>query len=162
MGDGRFPPSFVDLARQLLPVCMIAVGLILLAFAAAGATVLTIAVARRRRGRRVKVADVQLVHYALDGPDLVLDFLAPSRRRRHRNPFGSPVFAVRTPVGTWVDLDVFVRLDYWVRYASPLGLRLRRPGRRPVQHLRLSDGVEQLSITARWAAPVVGQPAVPA
>lgn len=150
MGDGRFPPTWLDVARALLPTCLLVVGLVLLAVAALAGVVIGLRALRAAAARRARVRNVQLVHYALDGADLVLDFLTPPSRRRH--PFGSPVFAVRTPVGTWVDLDLFVRLDYWVRHAPPLALRLRRPGRRPVQRLLLSDGIEEVRITARWSA----------
>jgi len=152
----RFGPEWLTVLRA----GVVSAGLLLLIAATAASATYGLVVTGARLGRarkaRVRVDGAQLVSYAVDGHELVLDFLTLGARHQ---PFGSPVFALRTPVGGWVDIDQLVRLDYWVRNAIALRLRLRREGKGRLR-LDLSDGHEELRISTGAAGGAYGVPAL--
>jgi hypothetical protein len=94
--------------------------------AVGGCIALAVALGRvvvRRRAVRVRtivLRDAELIAFAFDGGDVVLDLVGD---RSGAKPRERGAFAVRVPAST-VDLDLLARLDAWAHSAATLDVQV--------------------------------------
>jgi hypothetical protein len=128
--------------------------------AALGAAVVADRRARAEAPRQqvLRLDDTQLVAYAFEDGDLVLDFFGGTGRWAsyargvlvsNGRIDDTPAFTVRASTDHVLDLALFEKLARWVEASEPLQVRLEASGVRPLErptHLELTDGYRSLSV----------------
>jgi hypothetical protein len=128
-----------------------------------GALAMTAAADRRARAAAPRqqvllLDDTQLVSYALEDGELVLDFFGGNGRwacyaRGALVSTGrvddTPAFTVRAATDDLLDIALFEKLARWVEASEPLQVKLEGTGGTPLEHpthLQLTDGYRSLSV----------------
>lgn len=110
--------------------------------------------------QRLILLGTQLVHWEIDGDDLVLDLWGGRGSwlgyrdgdvAATGQVTGSPAFTIRAHLSRLLDLELLERLERMSATSGHLSVRIDADGAAPLEHpvsLELSDGIDRLRVDA--------------